>query len=1363
MTLLSDVIGESLGITAIRDTIGRLLQRASGTRRLPPVLIQGETGTGKGLVARELHRAGPRASAPFVDVNCAAIPATLVEAEMLGFERGAFTDAHHAKPGLFQAAHQGTIFLDEVGLLPEGVQTKLLKVIEEREVRRLGSTRSEPVDTWILTATSENLLTATRERRFREDLYHRIAVLTIWLPPLRERGRDVLLLAEHFLARACVDYDLPPKRLSDEARAALLGYTWPGNVRELANVMERVALLSEAAEVTAEALGLPSSAARFPEKPEPTATPRLSELEGGVERERLLEVLTKTRWNISRAAATLGVPRNTLRYRLRKQGLRPSDITAPRGPGKLAPAGHHSSPSGSVARPAPAGLRWQRRRLTLVRATLSGESAAADFPPDGSRPLEVLVEKLLSFGGRIEELSPRGIMAAFGIEPVEDAPTRAALAAMAIQRAATRAQPRDVERFGVKLALHVGQFMLGRVGDTTDIESEAKREAWAVLDELLLRAERDTVLVSGAAVPFLERRFDLVAVDLTSLGQSAYRLGRFDVTGLRHGGRLATFVGRQPERVLLQRHLDTVLRGRGQLVGIAGDAGMGKSRLLFEFRQDLIGRGVSCLEGHCLSYATMVPYLPVLDIVQATCAVTDSDSPEAIADKVRTALGALTLEERTAAPLMLQLLGLAPPADSPGALTPEELKARTYEVLREMILRQSRQRPVVLIVEDVHWIDRTSEEYFTSLADAVAAAPVLIVTTYRPGYRPPWMGKSYATEMALQPLALHDSLALVRSVLRAARPGHQLEELIVAKGEGNPFFLEELAWALRDLGQDSRGPTLVVPDTVEEVILARIDRLPPAERSLLQECAVIGREVPLALLQAVTDMPPEELRDGLSTLRAGEFLLETGATLEPAYTFKHALTNDVAYASLSSARRRALHAYSLAALERLHSGRLAERVEELAHHALGGELHEKAVEYLRQAGAKAALRSASTEAVARFEQALDALQHLPESRARTEHAIDLHLEAGGARLAAGGWAKSTDHVREAEALAEALGDERRQGRALVELAIRAWTAGDPDRALELGQRALALAHEDVSLEIDASQRLGMVWQTRGNYREAVERLNRVAEALQGDRLYEQLPSGIVVSVFTRDRLAWCLAELGEFAEAIARAEEAVRIARQLDGSPSVVPAHRSLGLVFLRRGDVEQAIPPLERAVELCRVIPARYFLDVSAAHLGYAYALAGRLPEGVALMETALANSAATGNANHPLFLAYLGEAHLLAGRREDATAVARRALDLAHRQKERGNEAWVLRLLGEIATETDIPDRETAEAHYGRALARADELGMRPLVTHCHLGLGKLYRRHGDRTNARKHLTTATTFYREMDMGFYLAQAEAALAELG
>jgi tetratricopeptide (TPR) repeat protein len=271
----------------------------------------------------------------------------------------------------------------------------------------------------------------------------------------------------------------------------------------------------------------------------------------------------------------------------------------------------------------------------------------------------------------------------------------------------------------------------------------------------------------------------------------------------------------------------------------------------------------------------------------------------------------------------------------------------------------------------------------------------------------------------------------------------------------------------------------------------------------------------------------------------------------------------------------------------------------------------------------------------------------------------------------------------------------------------------------------------------------------------------VADAQRGDQRYEQLGTTIPASIASRARLAWCLAELGEFAGAMGRGEEAVRIAREVDDSSSLVVAYRSLGFVSLRRGAVPQAIPPLERAVELCRVAQVRYFFDITAAHLGYAYALSGRLPEGVILLEEAFADPAATGTGHHPLLLAYLGEAHLLAGRRDDALAVARRALDLAHRQKECGNEAWAVRLLGEIAAHPDAPDAQMAEGHYHQAMARASELGMRPLLAHCHLGLGKLYRRTGDAAKAHEHLATAATMFREMDMQFWLEKTEAGLTE--
>src|SRR5215831_931512 len=222
--------GESDRITAIRVKVERILARQVGGRRLPPLLILGETGTGKGLLARAVHEAGPRRDRPFVDVNCAAIPETLLEAELFGYERGAFTDARQAKPGLFQTAHGGTIFLDEIGLLPVALQGKLLGVLEDRAVRRLGSTRAEPADVALIAATSVDLKRAVGDRNFRADLYHRLAVISLELPPLRARGTDILILAEYFLARACAEYDFSRRVLTPEARDLLLAYPWPGNV-----------------------------------------------------------------------------------------------------------------------------------------------------------------------------------------------------------------------------------------------------------------------------------------------------------------------------------------------------------------------------------------------------------------------------------------------------------------------------------------------------------------------------------------------------------------------------------------------------------------------------------------------------------------------------------------------------------------------------------------------------------------------------------------------------------------------------------------------------------------------------------------------------------------------------------------------------------------------------------------------------------------------------------------------------------------------------------------------------------------------------------------------------------------------------
>src|SRR5262245_14698910 len=365
---LGELIGQAPVMDALREQIRQIIARTSASRRLPPILLQGETGTGKNLVARVLHRTGPRSGRPFVDVNCAAIPANLLEAELFGFERGAFTDARQPKPGLFQAAHGGTILLDEFALLPDALQAKLLNVIEERRVRRLGSTRIEPLDISVIAATNEDLLAAVHARRFREDLYHRLAVVTLRLPSLRERREDIPILAEYFLARACQDYGLPSKRLTSRARAALCAYGWPGNVRELVNVMERVALLAETSHIDSDTLELLTEPVHSQGGPMPT-TPvaALDAQVESLERQQLLHALEGTRWNVLRAAARLGITRAMIRHRMLKYDLVSPSRRARR---RRSPVASPPPPAAPPVALPPATLRWEPRLVVLLMVIL---------------------------------------------------------------------------------------------------------------------------------------------------------------------------------------------------------------------------------------------------------------------------------------------------------------------------------------------------------------------------------------------------------------------------------------------------------------------------------------------------------------------------------------------------------------------------------------------------------------------------------------------------------------------------------------------------------------------------------------------------------------------------------------------------------------------------------------------------------------------------------------------------------------------------------------------------------------------------------------------------------------------------------
>jgi predicted ATPase len=433
-------------------------------------------------------------------------------------------------------------------------------------------------------------------------------------------------------------------------------------------------------------------------------------------------------------------------------------------------------------------------------------------------------------------------------------------------------------------------------------------------------ASPDTILMSEATRRFVQEEVRVEAYnvpDMAALPQPlpVYRVcevitQRSGVAG-RGGRLLSPFVGRRRELAALQALLAQVEAGQGQVVGIVGEPGIGKSRLLYEFARTLRDMGVGYLEGHCFAYDRTTPYGPVYGILRQLCGMTDADGPEAMATKLRHCLHEAGMAPDTDAPYLLTLLGLSEDTTPLAEISPEVRRARTLAILRHLSLHSGQGRPRVIAVENVHWIDPTSEEYLIRLADSLSGAKLLLVTTYRPGYGPPWLNKSYATQLALPRLLPQDSRTVMQSVLPAAPDSGPWEQAILDAAAGNPFFLEELAWAVREGGVEH--PASMIPDTVQAVLAARIDRLLPVEKRLLQIAAVIGHEVPLCLLQSITELPEDVLQRGLAYLQAGEFLYEMRLFPDLVYTFKHVLTQQVAYGSLL--QERSVHP------PRLHRGR----------------------------------------------------------------------------------------------------------------------------------------------------------------------------------------------------------------------------------------------------------------------------------------------------------------------------------------------------------------------------------------------------------------------------------------------------------
>jgi class 3 adenylate cyclase/tetratricopeptide (TPR) repeat protein len=1040
-------------------------------------------------------------------------------------------------------------------------------------------------------------------------------------------------------------------------------------------------------------------------------------------------------------------------------------------------------------------IEGERKQVTVLFADLKGSmELLADRDPEEARKiLDPVIERMMEavhrYEGTVNQVMGDGIMALFGA-PIahEDHAVRASFAALWMQER-VKAFAEEVRRthaavIKIRVGLNSGEVVVRAIGSDLHMDYTAVGQTTHLAARMEQIADPGAIVITPDTLALAEGYVEVKPLGPVLVKGLAEPLEIYEVTGagptrtrlqVAAGRGLTRFIGRDAELEQLGRAQQLAANGHGQVAAVVGEAGVGKSRLVYEFTHSHRLQDWLVLESASVSYGKATSYLPVIDLLKGYFKIQGRDDVREIREKVTGKL--LTLDEALKSTLspLLALLNLPVDDAAWDTIDPGQRRQRTLEAVKWVLLRETRDKPLLVIFEDLHWIDGETQAVLDTLVESLASSRLLLLVSYRPEYQHIWGSKTFYSQMRLDALPADSAEMFLDALLGDDSGLAPLKQLLVKRG--NPFFLEETVRTLAETKAlaGERGRYLLtqtlralqVPPTVQAMLAARIDRLRPEDKHLLQTASAVGKDVPFGLLQIIAELPEQELRRGLDHLQAAEFLYETELYPDLEYAFKHALTHEVTYGGLLQDRRRDLHARIVAAIEALHADRLGEHIERLAHHAFQGNLKEKAVYYLRQAGLKAAARSSVPDSRAWFEQALGVLKGLPESQSTLEQAFEIHLDLRSVLTLLGEPRRMLECLHGAEALATKLNDERRRGRVCALMTNVHSQLGELDEARESGTRALAiaLALDDLDLRILATSYLEQAYHYRGEFEQVVDIITNNRTALPADRVYENFGNAASVSVYDRYWLVRSLSELGRFTEATGYAAEAIRLAEPTHHAFTVGLAHFGSGTLHVLKGDWRKARSLLEQGLAVVRtanvVIQLPQTVAFSAwclAQLGEESEALNRLREGKQLLEHQAARGIVS---NHAWAYIALGRTCLLFGRVDEARSLGDRTVESFPSHP--GYAAHALHLLGDIATHPDRFDAVRGEAHYRQALALAEPRGMRPLVAHCHLGLGRLSRRTGKRPEAQEHLTAATTMYREMNMRFWLGRAEAEMHELG
>jgi predicted ATPase/class 3 adenylate cyclase len=1044
-------------------------------------------------------------------------------------------------------------------------------------------------------------------------------------------------------------------------------------------------------------------------------------------------------------------------------------------------------------------IEGERKTVTALFADIKGSmELMEDLDPEEARAivdpaLKLMIDAVHRYDGYVVQSTGDGIFALFGA-PVahEDHPQRALYAALRLQE--------ELKRYSDRMRQDGRLPLQARVGVNTgevvvrSIQTGAAHTEYTPIGHTANLAARMQVLAPIGSIAATEQvrklcegYFLFNGLGPTKVKGVSEPVNVYEVTGLgalrirlqRAVGRgLTKFVGREREMEALKHAAEQAKGGRGQIAAAMAEPGVGKSRLFFEFKATSQS-GWMVLEAFSVSHGKASAYLPVIDLLRNYFDISAGDDERKRREKVA---GKITILDRSledTLPYLFALLGMVEGDDPLAQMDGRIKKRRTLDAIKRIVLRESLNQPLMVIFEDLHWIDEETQELLNLLADSIGTAKVLLLVNYRPEYSHQWGSKTYYTQLRLDPLGKKSAEEMLGALLGDGKDLMPLKRLIIERTEGTPFFMEEIVQALFEDGvlQRNGAVTLArsmnavkVPATVQAVLAARIDRRPAEEKELLQTLAVLGREFPLGLVQRVTLAPNDELERMLARLQAGEFIDEQPATGDVEYTFRHALTQEVAYNALLVERRKLLHERAGVALESMFAGELDDHLDELAHHYSRSDNVGKAVECLGRAGQQALQRSAYADAINNLSAAINLLQKLPDSPERIQRELLLQLALGPALIAVRGVAGpevERAYARSRE-LCERLGDPPELFPALYGLWINHLLRAELRTAYELAGRLLQRAQSahDPTLLMYARYALGTTSSWMGELLLAREHLEMAISLYdrEGHRPLAFRYGGTDARVSCLSIAAWTLWHLGYPDQALKRGIEALVSAQTLSHHFSLALAEYFFGVLRHYRREAQAVQETAETLISLCAEHGFTYFLALATIFRGWAIAEQGRNDEGMAQIQEGLAGCRATGSElNRSYFLCLLAEACTKSGRLEDGLSALTAALAAADENENRHYEAEIHRLKGELLLRQDNSNVTEAQSCFERAVEIARKQSAKSLELRATISLARLLTKQGRNDEARTILAEIYNWFTEGFDTADLKDAKALLDQLG